>query len=217
MSIKILLTIMFYFRLNQLTMSVGGIMIVTLAFVMTSVLSHPLSSSGHSPLIHYSFLVIIGNHSYCMFSSWLFGTLRDRVTSLINHGVAAATYVTAACTQEITMLALTGVFYRIPFTLFDFEAVCTKLSMKLFLQKLSIVGVVVFLLILPTLSVGFSLAKGTISQSLSVGSTCVFFLSVSYFGLLALWVLALKIKRCRRYSTFASSAVTETSALLRND
>lgn len=206
---------------NQLTMTVGGIVIVALAFVMTNVLGHPLSSSGHSPLTHYSFLVIVGNHSYCMFSSWFFGTLRDRVTPLINHSVAAATYATAACTQELTMLALTGVFYRITFTVFDFEAaVCTKHSgLKLFLQKLSIVGVVAFLLILPTLSVGFSLTKEAIPQSLSVGSTCVLFLSVIYFGLFALLVLVAKIRRFRRYSTTvaSSAAVTETSALLRND
>lgn len=198
---------------NQLIVSAAGIVVVMTALAMTDVLGHPFAGSGHSLLTHYTFLVIIGHQSYCLFAKLLFGFSRDKVTSLVSHSLAIVTYAAATYTKENTMLALTGIVYHIPFVLFAYEGLCTSQPLKMFLQKLSIILVVVFLLILPTLSVGYSLAKESIFESLSLWSTSTFFLSVIYFGLLTLWILLVKVRHCQQHSTEDANPNEKTKLL----
>lgn len=189
-----------------LLVSVGGIAVVIAAVITTDVLSHPLSTGGQSPLTRYALLSSAGHHAYRLVACAFFGASRDRMTSLVSHAVALMTYSTVAFTREDTMLGISGLVYQAPFVLF--VPVNKRQDGQWLRACLSFVATLVFLLILPTCSTGYSMFKESIPEALSLWSTCVLFLSLVYFGLLGLWILAIHIRRLQRRLTAECNSAT---------
>lgn len=195
----------FNFSPGLLLVSVGSLAVVIAALITTDVLGHPLSNGGQSPLTRYAFLSCVGHHAYRLVACAFFGVSRDRVTSLVSHVVALLVYSSVAFTREDTMLGISGLVYQVPFVLFFSENRHQGERMRAFL---SFTATVVFLLILPTSSIGYSMFKESIPEALSLWSTCVLFLSLVYFGLLGLWILTIHIRRLRRCLTAEWNSAT---------
>lgn len=178
---------------------------VIAALLTTDVLGHPLSTGGQSPLTRYALLSSAGHHAYRLVACAFLGASRDRMTSLVSHAVALMTYSTVAFTREDTMLGISGLVYQVPFVLF---VPVNRRQGQWLRTCLSFLATFVFLLIFPTCSTGYSMFKESIPEALSLWSTCVLFLSLVYFGLLGLWILAIHIRRLQRCLTAECDSAT---------
>ena len=109
----------FFCRPGEITFHIACLVTSLAAFLVTSLLSHPLSTLGYSPLVHYPLLISTAGHAYRVVSYWTLGRYGGgRVLTYVVHQPAAIlTYVTIMLTRENAMLGVAGFSYQVRRTL----------------------------------------------------------------------------------------------------